>query len=211
MSNLVHLQIVIFLTFQVVLAQQQQAGHQPALDRAFINLLNQDSAGNHQELDSSLERVDKLASAAGDPYWHLQAQPQDWSYQQVAPSMRYQRSLSGHPLNGEPLGSEVNYQRLTGLYAPDSGYFSMGPQSAGPLVGLDGTESANSHNYHALVDEFKQYSRMANPTRESRAFKPKLMSTARGFGKRSQQNFKLTPNLFASSNSNGKSNGDELR
>jgi hypothetical protein len=194
MSNLVYLQFFIFLTTQIVLAQQPI--RQPALDRALINLLNEDNAGNRQELDSSLERVDKLASATGDLYWRVQPppqsqqqpKPQDWIFQRSGPSLRYQRSLA-EPFNGESLNAESGFQRFVGGSPMSDSYLSAAVQSTG-LVGLDGPAAANSPNYHALVDEFKQYSRMANPSRESRAFKPKLMSTARGFGKRSQQNLK---------------------
>lgn len=38
--------------------------------------------------------------------------------------------------------------------------------------------------YRALVDDFKTWAYATNPSRHGRAFKPKLMSTARGFGKR---------------------------
>lgn len=39
-------------------------------------------------------------------------------------------------------------------------------------------------NYVAIAEDFKHRSPVANPARQSRAFKPRLMSTARGFGKR---------------------------
>lgn len=43
-------------------------------------------------------------------------------------------------------------------------------------------------NYQALIDDFKEsWLQTTNPARESRAFKPRLMSTARGFGKRANE------------------------
>jgi len=76
--------------------------------------------------------------------------------------------------------------------------------------------------YHALVDEFKQYSPLANPSREGRAFKPKLMSTARGFGKRAYQDPNLQGNPLTYSeflaaanqdlmNTNRKMSGNSMR
>lgn len=68
----------------------------------------------------------------------------------------------------------------------------------GGLGSLNG--NPQTRNYHNLVNDFKHYSRVANPSRESRAFKPKLMSTARGFGKRSAITYS---DLLAASESTG--------
>lgn len=86
-------------------------------------------------------------------------------------------------------------------------------------AGLDG---GPTRNYHALIDEFKQISSLANPTRESRAFKPRLMSTARGFGKRSYMGSDgpaarhitygdLLAAAAAANQNNGKMSGNALR
>lgn len=66
-------------------------------------------------------------------------------------------------------------------YSPKSQFFSQGNFVSLPYL----QPSGNSRGYHSLVDEFKGWSGFANPMREGRAFKPRLMSTARGFGKRS--------------------------
>lgn len=195
MASLIYHQIfVVYLTIQVV-AAQQAGRQQPAqlLDKALMSLLNEETNNKQQTaLDASLERVDKLASATGDLYWHPQQhQQQGWTYPQGLQNSRIQRSLD-EPLvlsGGGLLGADGNYHRLP-LIQTDSLYGAS----------LDGPASSSGGNYHALVDEFKQYSRMANPSRESRAFKPKLMSTARGFGKRSLQSRSPYADSAASSN-----------
>lgn len=110
------------------------------------------------------ERVDKLISAAGDLY--LKSQPQTSTvrleYDPIAAlieSIGDQSELGG-----------ANYVALRGSDIPTL------------LGGVDGP--AQSRNYHSLVDDFRQSYLSSNPLREVRAFKPKLMSTARGFGKR---------------------------
>lgn len=143
----------------------------------------QSGAVNQDEAPVLGERVDKLASATGDLYWP----PQDW-YQQALNRVqqqgqlesvlaeledfqqRHQASLvdQSAPLRAAPAINKKQQLVWTTGYYPTQ-------------LDLDGV---GARNYHALVNEFKQWSHLANPTRESRAFKPKLMSTARGFGKR---------------------------
>lgn len=63
-------------------------------------------------------------------------------------------------------------------------------------------------DYRALISEFKRQSPLANPSRESRAFKPKLMSTARGFGKRAGSQHRLTyADLLAAANQANQAGG----
>lgn len=132
------------------------------------------------------ERVDKLSSAVGDPFWRAQ---QRQLYQDAMDRLKQQRldSVAGNidELDGQ-------YQQLVASSR------QAGQTNQGPVSGV--------RNYHALVDEFKHLSPISNPSRESRAFKPKLMSTARGFGKRGysggQQHITYA-DLYAASNSNG--------
>lgn len=107
------------------------------------------------------ERVDKLASAAGDLYFRPQ--------QQQPIQLIDQDSLA------ELVGYQLDQNQLPNYVALRS--------SSAPLIGIEGPSM--SRNYHTLMNDFKQSYMMSNPLRESRAFKPKLMSTARGFGKRS--------------------------
>lgn len=182
MSSSMYLHLFIYLALQLVGAQLTPSHRMPAsFDRAILSLLNENNNKQDGAPEAQGERVDKLASAMGDLYWRNQ-QP-DWLYPQSIPNSRLQRSLAM---------SEGDFQDPEGAQA----------------AGLDGPLSG-SRNYHAFMDEFKQYSRLANPSRESRAFKPKLMSTARGFGKRSQQ--ANAADLFTAPASNGKMSGSALR
>lgn len=55
-----------------------------------------------------------------------------------------------------------------------------------PSTAFSSSSGSGLRNYHALINDFKSnWAPLANPSREGRGFKPKLMSTARGFGKRS--------------------------
>lgn len=156
-------QLIVYLTLifgHLVAGQQQSSPNWPST--------------SPDQLDStSSERVERLASAAGDRLWRPSPDQLEWILQ-----TQYKKPLA----------------------ALGGGYYFQAPQQAG-ATGLDGLLS----NYHALVDEFKQYSRLANPSRESRAFKPKLMSTARGFGKRAHSSDQRITysDLLAAANPNG--------
>lgn len=197
--------------FAVLAFAGQKWQTEPAVGKSLVEYLTEDqqqasSAASQQEYPfGDGERVDKFSSPIGDQFWRSQQQ-QDL-YQEALEKLRQDRleSLAGsiEELNGQ-------YQRLA----------SPGAQI--PISGLVGP-AAGARNYHALVDKFKHLSPISNPTRESRAFKPKLMSTARGFGKRSylngqQQHQAVTyADLLAASNSNspmasnGKMNGNAIR
>lgn len=149
------------------------------------------SADTRVVLDNG-ERVDKFSSASGDLFWRPASMAATDGEQQA--DWLRQLSLGSN----YPMGAQVSY------YSP----YAAG-MDGGPL-----------RNYHALVDEFKQYSPLANPTREGRAFKPKLMSTARGFGKRASQESQARHVTYAdllaaanqnAPNANGKLSGSALR
>lgn len=160
---------------------------------------------------SAGERVEKLASAVGDLY-----QPSSW-YQQAPLDVvnEYQiiDSIDGHRAVLPNIGFQP---RLTGGMRNDKRL---------QYLDLDGSASASGYvnglgrNYRALADDFKQSAQLSNPLREGRAFKPRLMSTARGFGKRavsSNDNFRVSlADLLASANTNealnGKMSGNAIR
>lgn len=193
LSGLVWVVALIYLALVVtqhpVKAQQkwQQANRQQAA-------LNDDKA------ESAGEKIDRLASATGDLFWQPQPEQLEWLLQPATNGLRMQ------PLTARPFFESVDdIGRLNKKAAASQSALTNGlylESAAPPAVGLDGP-GASLRNYHDLVDEFKQYSRMANPSRESRAFRPKLMSTARGFGKRAYPARITYPDLFEAANSNG--------
>lgn len=148
--------LVIFGACCLVGAQQQQQNSDGQLVR--------DNTNNNNE------RVDKLSSPAGDPYWKPQSQPNPQQLQ--IPIIDYYLDQESLDSLLEPTsGSEGSlYQLTTGF----------GPQFP-----------PSSRNYHSLINDYKQSYLLSNPMREVRAFKPKLMSTARGFGKRSEWGMRL--------------------
>ena len=192
LSSLSCAQLLVYLALisaahQFVAAQQKwQHGNQQQI----VGLLS-DNRGQ-KELDQSKstgEKVDRFSSATGDTYWSRQPEQLDWLLQQVPGSnLRIQArnlldSLSDDTgaNDGRSVFNQYN-RKPTGSPATLADAYYL-------QVGQDGANNANLRsNYHALLDEFKQYSSLANPLRESRAFKPKLMSTARGFGKRAYLN-----------------------
>lgn len=122
----------------------------------------QPMAGQNQEATDQIgERVDKLASAAGDLYLHR--------------SIPEVRIIGGSRAEMDPISMIVEYPI-------DSNNYAALRNLNGPVILEEGPTL--SRNYHALIDDFKQSYLSSNPSREGRAFKPKLMSTARGFGKR---------------------------
>lgn len=137
--------------------------------------LNEEPSGGNQ--DEAGERVDKLVSPSGDLYWRTQEQ--DWYQQALAKSQQQNQASEMQP-----------NQLIRAVVVPTSlrrlGQDRKQPWTEThydlPFPELDNL--AGARNYNTMVNDFKQWSRVANPTRESRAFKPKLMSTARGFGKR---------------------------
>lgn len=122
------------------------------------------------------EKVDRMTSATGDLIWPSTPGQLEWLLLQQMPQQQQQQQQQLH------------------LQSPRSNQFVTGGgdnQDNSPAVGLDGPMMRSYHD--DLVDEFKQYARgLVNPSRESRAFKPKLMSTARGFGKRAYPSNRIT-------------------
>lgn len=177
------------------------ATHRVEGQRYQHQVLISDDQQNPNEVGSEFaagERVDKLASASGDAFYQ---RPQTWNdwYHQLAlsrPEMR-QAESNQYQLVGSDLTQQQQQQS-------NHGQLILDPYS------LD---------YRALINEFKRESPLANPSRESRAFKPKLMSTARGFGKRasSLQRHVTYADLLAAANpsgllaGNGKLSGNTIR
>lgn len=176
---------------------------------SILMIKNVQSQKYQREEDVSAgERVEKLASAVGDLY-----QPSSW-YQQapldVANEYQIIDSIDGH----RAILPNIGFQqpRLTSGSRNDKRL---------QYLDLDGSASGYGlgRNYRALADDFKQSAQLSNPLREGRAFKPKLMSTARGFGKRadnSNDNFRVSlADLLASANTNealnGKMSGNAIR
>lgn len=107
------------------------------------------------------EQVDRLVVPSGDIFWS------------VAPSTsqadRYLQALVNR-LPVDPVYSSPVPLHKRRVYDNEWSFSGETP----------------SRDYDTLVNEFKHWSHLSsNPMRENRAFKPKLMSTARGFGKRS--------------------------
>lgn len=195
----------------------------------FISLLlikNVQSQKYQREEDLAAgERVEKLASAVGDLY-----QQPNW-YQQAA--------LNGKQVSAPEVPFDMNEYQLIGpvderhrLVSPNSNLqrFSLGNRNDKRLqfLDLDGTgtgadtgyNSMNGlgRNYRALADDFKHSAQLSNPLREGRAFKPKLMSTARGFGKRAENSNSfhvsysdLLALADANEATNGKMSGNAIR
>lgn len=120
-------------------------------------------------LGSGEERVDSnIVGSSGD----LSLDPSNW-IQSNQLRLLQEAEL---PVPRAPVGVEPIIVSPDGRHSGLSLQYGLVP--AGALV---------PRNYQTLVDDFKQsWLQVANPARESRAFKPRLMSTARGFGKRTQ-------------------------
>ena len=129
-----------------------------------------------QEQQQQQQQQQQLDTATGleDPFARSQYQiigAYDGSSQFVAPPPN---TIQGLRVLSRPDKRQAIYN------APISSLQYI-PLDSSPIGG-----GSESRNYRALVNDFKQYSHLSNnPSRESRAFKPKIMSTARGFGKRS--------------------------
>lgn len=161
------------------------------------------------------ELVDKLASAAGDFYWPviMPQLPADW-YQQALAGRLHQLDLEEAPLPA-PTGqyqqpSRGDKRQLASSFRYNSA--KVGGDYEPSLFGL--------HNYRALIGDFKHLPQhLTSPMREGRAFKPKLMSTARGFGKRASGSdgsisfaeLLAAANSEATASANGKMSGNAIR
>lgn len=158
-----------------------------------------DQDSNQESLGVLGERVDKLISPAGDQYLLLASnQPNlDWFSQQSLQDEQPERSLL-RPVRVSAYNNQAR-KRQSGNY----------------LMELEGQRADGSHNYRTLVNDFRHWVHLANPSREGRAFKPKLMSTARGFGKRSgnlnSQHQASLDELLGSASSGGKLSGNAIR
>lgn len=179
---------------------------------------NSNSLDGQYGIDSA-EQVDRLASAAGDLYWPalMPQLPADW----------YQQALAGrlHQLDLEsPLSAAVyQYQQLP---RAEKRHFTTSNFRYNNLAGINGdmdpsVDVSGAPSYRALINDLKHWShQQLSPSRETRAFKPKLMSTARGFGKRaygqdaganSYGDILTGPNPMASITVNGKMSGNAVR
>lgn len=166
---------------------------------------DESSANEESQLQETVsgEQVDKLSSAAGDLYLNPQVIPLDL-YQDMASRLQQQRQFES-ATGDSPF--DVGQYHLIGVGNPSEqsmanrGYT---PDRHQQLIDSFHRPVPNddSRNFRALVNDFKHYSRISNPSRESRAFKPRLMSTARGFGKRADRHVTLA-DLLASANPNG--------
>lgn len=209
MGNFIKKKSLTFLMWVLLLVQLvvvvSVAGQKWRTDPAAVSKMldgyladEQRAATSQQDNSSEGEQVDKLASATGDQFWQPQQQ-QDW-YQQALLRIQQQDQLAEALADLD--ASHGQYQPFVGQLDNKKPFGFSAAMLAGPTSGL--------RNYRALIDEFKHLSPISNPTRESRAFKPKLMSTARGFGKRafpaasvnSAQHASYT-NMFASANPDG--------
>lgn len=140
------------------------------------------------------EQVDRLALASGDAYWR--PRQIEWVRETLGKLLqRLQRPTYLSTNNDDdqqqqqPLYLDQPLSSAGGRYDQVRGMKRAGRQQYAADTMLNGglyEENCHLCTYQSLVDEYKQLSRAAaNPSRENRAFKPKLMSTARGFGKRS--------------------------
>lgn len=147
-------------------------------------------------LSQSNERVDKSALAAGDIYWPSVVK------QKQAPAVEWLQTLKDYELSQQQAAENAaqwqqqqqqatfGYEAEKRRQANELSQF-MHLQPASVLTGALDFESPGSlvaepRNYRALVGDFKHW-HLSNPSRQGRAFKPRIMSTARGFGKRSLQ------------------------
>lgn len=159
---------------------------------------DQQNPGELSREFESGERVDKLASASGDQFYQKGQPLTDW-YRQLSPNRPEFRDADN-----------IQY-----LVIPDLAPGMQQQPNRGQQLVLD----PYNFDVRALVDEFKRQSPLANPSRASRAFKPKLMSTARGFGKRAGSSRHATyADLLAAANpnsglmaTNGKMSGSAIR
>lgn len=215
LASLGLLAILIALVATEIRADKSRPGR-----LAYQEERQQPSDGNNnfegQYGSDSAEQVDKLASVAGDLYWPaiMPQLPTDW----------YQQALAGrlHQLDAEtfPLSAAVaHYQQSLRAEKrqPASSFRYTG------ITGFGGDsepswDTFGAPSYRAYVSDFRPWSRhLASPVREGRAFKPKLMSTARGFGKRAagpDGNVAYSDLLAAADSaimSNGKMSGKALR
>lgn len=165
-----------FLVAQIASSQKYQTGSKVSLSSTGGD--EQQVSGDSLDSDQSGERVEKLVRASGDLYWHPIAQQSRYSDDQLGP--QYQLIGLDTSTRSAPLWALSQQQRQF----PVESRIQVVSQPVDELLAEAVAASANSNSHRALVDDFKHWSRVANPSRESRAFKPKLMSTARGFGKR---------------------------
>lgn len=207
--------LVILVTFE---ATEIGADKSRPSRLAYLEERQQPSDGNNnfegQYGSESAEQVDKLASVAGDLYWPaiLPQLPNDW----------YQQALAGrlHQLDSEtfPLSAAVAHYQQS-LKAEKRQPASSFRYNA--MAGLGGDsepswDTFGAPSYRTFVSDIRPWSRhLLSPMREGRAFKPKLMSTARGFGKRAAaaDGNAAYSDLLADSAimSNGKMSGKALR
>lgn len=147
-----------------------------------------ESQHNQQNNDAIIrERVDKFSSPSGDVYWRSSMQnPQiiDYLDQESIASLLDPQLGIGRPeaalYENSAIANLIGQQQQQQQQAQQQQQTAMTLPMVGATNGGFGTR-----NYHSLINDFKQNYLLSNPMREGRAFKPKLMSTARGFGKRS--------------------------
>lgn len=191
---MIHIALALFLIDSIDAAQlrwQSSEQQQPIK----VSLLPSADDPSYEDLGAtnsgtrvSVEQVDRLTNPSGDYFWREPlATPQAW-------------------INRIPVESNVN--NIGPLY-------STVPIHKRRFVDYESNSLRDNqgHDYDALLNEFKHWSHLSsNPMRENRAFKPKLMSTARGFGKRS---IGLAPSDAADYDSNtglnGKMSGSAIR
>lgn len=172
--------VLIYLA--LIMAQNtlatEQKWHQTIYHQPVLTGADKDFAG---------EKVDRLASPTGDLFWRSKVEPGvNWFVRQEIPSGSEWRAQQQSKELESMDDSRARFNNRANEHTTpiNSLYLDL---LASPTANNPDGSGVGLRNYFDLVEEFKQYSRLANPSRESRAFKPKLMSTARGFGKRSSK------------------------
>lgn len=154
-----------------------------------LSLAEQQQA-NLQEPDwqtsTAGERVDKQASAAGDTFWPPLEQAGGRNLLPLTPLDLFAAAAASELLQVEPSGVSqlvaASGQPLSEL-APISG-LNQRAAHAWRVAEKRHSVSTVPSLHNSAYDDFRQW-HFSSPLRQGRAFKPRIMSTARGFGKRS--------------------------
>lgn len=196
--------VVLIVAETISLSANAQQEHQSTDTYAKLNVIN-------NEFDDRREIVDRQLNSVGD----------------VASLMKLQQKIQ----NDDRVNDDYRYGIVSRSTQPKfelrrfGQLYSLGGNSDGP----SGSSRSSYYfapiladkSYRSLIDEYKHMSGLRNPLREGRAFKPRLMSTARGFGKRSlsrdadvgYQSFGREPvaSVEASVSNDARLSGDTLR
>lgn len=193
-------------TFNMYLTQAVKSSSLFAFILVSLLLIKNVQSQKYQLEGDVGERVEKIPSGLGEFYLGQQQQP-NW-YQQallngktalVQEDLPYDDYLTVGSIDGRQVVVPT-LARLDAGSRQDKKLRYLDLDGAGSFAGV-------GRNYRALVDDFKHSAQLA---REGRAFKPKLMSTARGFGKRAgtASDFHVSyADLLASANRNEALNG----